>query len=279
MANLSGSLSQVGSVVLLTEAATKFSEMAAAFSQANAGKTLTIIQGYMSEWDMYKEYYDNYVGALKSELENTVKPILDNATPTEADRTTLFNWFKNTGYNDYNYQNTPLAAAQSTWTHHKKFKCSWAHAYFADGTIIYGIPNNLDNDPRRTGRFILIGTGGDQSMLQWLFRNSFKYGFYWYGPLDGAFIYVGTNPLKEDKQKILTNLGMQTNFFGVIGAQTQTYPTTPDEVTRFVNSLEKTGTITNSSGETVDAVVCNGVTRPKTDFNWTGWTLVMNDIS
>lgn len=270
MANLSGSLSQIGNIVLLTEAATAYQQMVAAY-----GKDMPAECGYMSEWDLYKEYGECFaplVGAYPSQAEiaretdtfnSTIKGLIAKPDPTEADRATLKDFFKDKGYGwfDYTKQQTAPGSENLKWFAFQKYKTSWAHPVLQDGTDLYAAPNRIEVDPRRTGRYVIIA-GQDANQLTWLYQNSYKYGFIWYGPQDGAFYYIGMDKkVGPTAEKALT-LGMAANMYRFVENKTGTAPNTPQDVENYVKNLLPT--------------LPNDVERGK--YRWTYWAVVMNQI-
>ena len=270
MANLEGSLSQIGNIALLTEAATAYQQMAAAF-----GKDLPAECGYMSEWDLYKEYTECYAPVAgtyptqtdvinETETFNaTIKGLVAKPDPTEADRTAIKDFFKDKGYGwfDYTKQQTSPGSENLKWFAFQKYKVSWAHPTLQDGMEFYAAPNTIDTDPRRTGRYVLI-TGQDTNQLAWLYQNSYKYGFIWYGPQDGAFYYIGADKKVSATAEKALALGMGANMYRYIKAKTGTPPATPQDVESYVKNLLPT--------------LPNQVERDK--FKWTYWAVVMNQI-
>lgn len=260
MANLSGSLSQIGNAVLLSEAATKFQEMSTAY-----GKDIAIETAYASEWDLYKEYTECFINpdqSLQDTFNSTIKGLVEKPNPTEADRSTLKNFFKNMGYGDFDYtrQTTAPGSDNLKWFKFQKFKTSWTHPFFATDTDIYAAPNTIDTDPRRTGKYVLIKTAGDSNLLKWLFQNSYKYGFVWYGPQDGAFMYIGMDKQLGAKAKKALTLGYDANMYRLIENKTGKAPETQQEVENYIKKLP----------------AMDPAERQK--YDWTHWAVVMNQV-
>jgi hypothetical protein len=266
MANLSGSLSQVENAVMTAAAAEKYIQMTTAY-----GKPIPIITAYASQWDLYTEGVECYVGtdnSIKTQLQETIKPLVDKPDPTDADRQVLdsffsaLEWGDSTGAPNWDYSKQSVIPQGSIWTHHLKWKCSWAHPYFADGTVLYGVPNNPTIDPRRTGNYILFNVEGNEPLLRWLFQNSYVYGFYWYGPLDGAFMYVGTDKLMSEEQKKALSFGYHANAYYLAKQGINAEPKSEKEITDWIN--QKVSTISDEN--------------ERKKYNWIHWQLVMNII-
>lgn len=276
MANLSGSLSQIGNIVLLTEAATAYQQMATAY-----GKNLLAECGYMSEWDLYKEYGDCFApltGAYPSEEEiaretdtfnATIKGLIAKPDPTEADRTTLKDFFKDKGYGwfDYSKQQTAPGSENLKWFAFQKYKTSWTHPVLQDGTEFYAAPNTINKDPRRTGRYVLIA-GQDTNQLTWLYQNSYKYGFIWYGPQDGAFFYVGMDKKVSATAEKALALGMDANMYRLVENKTGKAPQTHQDVESYLNTLLPTLVLPNGTPDE----------NERGKYKWTYWAVVMNQI-
>lgn len=261
MANLSGSLSQLGTVVMLTEAATQAAQLITAY-----GKDIPITAAYASEWDLYKEYAECYVGTnqdLLNTLNSTIKELIAKPDPTEQDRQTLKSFFANMGQSDFDFSKV---YGDAGWTRYVKWKTNNYHPFLAEGTMVYGFPNNINDDPRRTGRFIVFNAAGDSGILTWLYQNAHKYGFAWYGPLETAFMYVGTSQTFGETSQKAAALGTSMNLYRFIAANTGTAPTTQQDVTNFVNGIDANGY--NAGGKTYK----------KDSFNWIAWTVVMDEV-
>ena len=269
MANLSGSLAQIGQVVLKSEAAQAYQAMVSAY-----GKDIPAVAGYASEWDLFDEAAKCYVGsdpAMRQMLDVTIKPLLTKPDPSDADRTTIKDFFKGLGWGsgnspNWDYTKQTLIPKDDTWSHHQQWKTSWAHPYFADGTEIYGMPNVIDKDPRRTGHYVLISTAGNESLIKWLFQNSYKYGFYWYGPLDGAFIYVGTQKQLTDKQQKALSFGYHANVYYLVEQGLNKEPATEQEIQGWIN--QKIASLGNTPY----------AEEEKKKYGWIHWQLVMNSF-
>lgn len=270
MANLSGSLAQIGQVVLKAEAAQAYQAMVGAY-----GKDIPAIVGYASEWDLFDEAASCFVGsdpAMRQMLDVTIKPLLAKPDPTDADRTTVGNFFKGLGWGatdgspNWDYTKQSILPKDTIWSHHQQWKTSWAHPYFPDGTEIYGVPNVIDKDPRRTGHYVIINTAGNESLIKWLFQNSYKYGFYWHGPLDGAFIYVGTQKQPTDKQKRALSFGYHANVYSLAEQGLNREPATEQDILGWIN--QKIASLGNSPMDV----------KEKEKYGWTHWPLVMNSF-
>jgi hypothetical protein len=250
MADLTGKLSQVGNVVLDTEAATNFNAMVTAYNSP-----ITILSGYKSEWDLYREYVTHFNpnSGVGIDIEDA-KAYLDKPQPTDADRQQLSTIFANADGSWFDF--APLLN-NSAWAAFKKYKTSWVHPFMKSDQEILGWPHKVDVDPRRSGRLLVLQV--DSASLNWLFQNSYKYGFVWYGPTDGTFLYVGKDgTFSEDFKKIAT--------FGIKAASYVAYTASPSpkadateaDVTAYVNSI-------------ADASF-------KQKLQWTGWAAIMNEI-
>ncbi len=230
MANLSGSLSQVGSAVMTAAAATQFAAMNTAYTTANAGKSIVAVQGYMSVWDWAQEAASMWGTHHDPSIQNTfttvIKPLLQKADATEQDFTQVDNFFKDSvggGRNPqnnssvYDFSKLPPSLAGGAWAAYTVTKLSWAHPYFQQGQQIYGVPNRIDKDPRRTGHCVVIDikASGDDTALSWLFSNSHKYGFYWYGPTIELWMFIdpATAKLAQAKQDVLTKYSYHANGY------------------------------------------------------------------
>lgn len=267
MANLSGSLSQVENAVMTSAAAEKYVQMATAY-----GKPIPITVGYMSQWDLYAEAADCFIGTdrpIAEQLQNEIKPLLAKADPTDGDRQVLENffgslaWGGSTGAPNWDFSKQNIIPAGATWTHHLRWKCSWAHPYFADGTDIYGIPHMPALDPRRTGNYLLFNVEGNEPLLKWLFQNSFNYGFYWYGPLDGAFMYVGTDKQISGEQKTALSFGYHANaYYLAKQGRGGTPPASEADITNWINEKLASIPVTNEN--------------ERKRYAWIHWQLVMN---
>lgn len=268
MADLNGQLSQIGNVVLLTEAATAYQQMAAAF-----GKDLPAECGYMSEWDLYKEYGDCFapmaggyptpaqVATETDTFNATIKGLIAKPDPTDADRGTLNNFFKDKGYGwfDYTKQQTAPGSENLKWFAFQKYVTSWAHPVLKNGTELYATPNTINTDPRRTGRYVMIA-GQDENQLNWLFQNSYKYGFIWHGPQPGAFYYVGMDKKPGATAEKALSLGMRANMYRYVQVKTGSPPATQQDVDAYVKSLTDSLSDDNEKGK----------------YKWTYWAVVMN---
>jgi hypothetical protein len=265
MANLSGSLVQVENAVMTAAAAEKYIQMTTAY-----GKSIPVITAYASQWDLYTEAAECYIGTDKpviDSLQNTMKPLLAKADPTDEDRQVLENffgsleWGDSTGAPNWDYSKQTVIPQGSAWTHHLTWKCSWAHPYFADGTMIYGIPHRISVDPRRTGNYVLFNVEGNEPLLKWLFQNSYVYGFYWYGPLDGAFMYVGTDKLMSEEQKKALSFGYHANAYALAKqGRGGTAPESEKDITDWIN--QKLSTISDE--------------KERKKYAWIHWELIMN---
>ncbi len=251
MADLTGKLSQVGNIVLDTEAATNYNAMVTAYNSP-----ITILSGYKSEWDIYKEFIDH----LKPDFEGSidvdfVKATLEKAQPTEQDRASLASTFANANNGWFDF--SPLLN-NSAWANFKKYKASWVHPFLKDGEEIIGWPNKVDTDPRRSGKLLVLQV--EQASLNWLFQNSYKYGFIWYGPTDGTFLYIG-------KDVTFGESFTKAAAFGLKAASYVAYKAGPNpkadpveaDVTTYVNGLTDT--------------------TFRANLQWTGWKAIMNEVS
>ena len=229
MANLSGNLSQVGSAVLANAAATQFAAMNTDYTTANAGKSLVAVQGYMSVWDWAQEaasmWGTHHDSSMQNTFTTTIRPLLQKADATEQDFEQVNNFFKQVGggrnpqnkSSVYDFSKLPPSLAGGAWAAYTQTKLSWAHPHYQAGQLIYGVPNTVELDPRRTGNCVIIDikSSGDETALTWLFSNSHRYGFYHYGP--NIEVWMFTDPasgkLTQAKQDVLTKFSYQANGY------------------------------------------------------------------
>lgn len=250
MADLTGKLSQVGNIVLDTEAATNYNAMVTAYNSP-----ITLLSGYKSDWDIYKEYVDYIKPNSGVSIDvSEAKAILEKPQPTEGDRTTLSNLFANANNSWFDF--SPLLN-NSAWANFKKYKASWVHPFLKDGEEILGWPNKIDIDPRRSGKLIVLQV--EKASLNWLFQNSYKYGFIWYGPTDGTFLYIGKDvTFSESFTKAAAfGLGAAAYVAYKAGPSPKADPVEAD-VTAYVNGLTDT--------------------TFRANLQWTGWKAIMNEV-
>jgi hypothetical protein len=251
MADLTGKLSQVGNIVLDTEAATNFNAMVTAYNSP-----ITIVSGYKSEWDIYKEFIDY----LKSDFEGSfdideAKAMLEKAQPTEADRTSLASMFANANSGWFDF--SPLLN-NSAWANFKKYKASWVHPFLKEGEEVLGWPNKADLDPRRSGKLLVLQV--EQASLNWLFQNSYKYGFIWYGPTDGTFLYVGKDVAFGENFTKAAAFGLKAASYVVYKAGPSPKADAVEaDVTAYINGLADT--------------------TLRGNLQWTGWKAIMNEVN
>jgi hypothetical protein len=249
MANLSGSLSQVGSAVLANAAATQFTAMNTDYTTANPGKSLVAIQGYMSVWDWAQEaasmWGTHHEASVQSTFATVIKPLLQKVDATEQDFNQVNDFFKNNvgggrGPNFtsvYDFSKLPAGLAGGAWAAYTQTKLSWAHPYFQQGQLIYGVPNRIDKDPRRTGHCVVldIKSSGENTALSWLFSNSHKYGFYWYGPTVELWMFIdpATSKLSQAKQNILSLYSYHANGYYVYKQEKGVEPASRIEIEKW----------------------------------------------
>jgi len=224
MANLTGKLSQVGSAILLSEAAQKHQAMVQAY-----GKDIPIITGYMSEWDWFTEAsacWNHADVTLTDDLNIRIRPLLNKIDPTNGDRQTIASFFENVGgwtqdssipitgaVNNWNWTKLTKMSPNLTWSAYGRWRTTGFHPVFPANTFIYGFPNKLSLDPRRSGNFVLFNVTGNDPLLRWLFQNSYKYNFYFYGPLEGAFMYIKTDRKLSARTIKALSMGYNANAF------------------------------------------------------------------
>lgn len=248
MADLSANLSQVGSAVLSAAAAAQFQSMNAAYNAANPGKNITPIQGYMSVWDWAQEasslWGTHHDANMQNIFATTIRPLLDKADASQEDFDKINEFFgnqvrdgrnPNSNTSVYDFSKLPATLAGSAWAAYTKTKVSWAHPYFQAGTYIYGVPNTINKDPRRTGNFVSIDmkASGDDVALSWLFSNSHNYGFYWYGPTVESWMFLdpATTKLTAAKKEILTKFSYHANgYYSMTIGANKPKPTTRAEI-------------------------------------------------
>jgi hypothetical protein len=250
MADLTGKLSQVGNVVLDTEAATNFNAMVTAYNSP-----ITILSGYKSEWDLYREYvtYFNPNSGVGIDIESA-KAYLDKPQPTDADRQQLGTMFTNADGAWFDF--SPLLN-NSAWANFKKYKTSWVHPFMKPDQEIIGWPHKVSMDPRRSGKLLVLQV--DQASLNWLFQNSYKYGFVWYGPTDGTFLYVGKSITFSDEFKKAATFGLKAaSYIAYKAGPSPKADPVEQDITTYVNNL---------SDDTF-----------KRRLQWTGWEAIMNPI-
>ncbi|CAB4143471.1 hypothetical protein UFOVP450_147 [uncultured Caudovirales phage] len=263
MANLTGTMSSIMGVNLDTEAAAKYSEMTTAF-----GKEMPIQYGYMSEWDWYAEMVPCVIVAQSqtSQYEN-IKALATKADPTEDDRVALNNFMGNLGAGNFNMANHPEAAR--TWTAFNKYSLTWPSPFFKSSGLsyVYGWPNTLSNDPRRTGKVIVFKDASPY--FEWLIQNSYKYGFVWYGPDNDSFIYVGQSAAFGDEFKAAAALGLCAALYNVYKiANNGKAPASKQEVVDWVRNLPDTG-FQNGSASIPKKQLAN---------TWIAWDVFMTKV-
>jgi len=128
---------------------------------------------------------------------------------------------------------------------------------------VHPIPNNLKEDPRRTGRLFVVDaeTVKNKDLLSWIYNNSLLYGFLPYGsPEPNAFYFVGKEKVKDlvrtagDVAKVVsTFLGsiLPKDIITISTDKVLTHSLTPG--TEFADP---------GNAEEVVAVIVAGVTTP-----------------
>lgn len=258
MANLTGALAQVGSAVMTQTAATKFQEMNAAFTAANAGMSIMAIQGYMSVWDWGQEastmWGTHHDASIQTKFTTVIRPLLEKADPTQDDFNAVNNFFTNdvkdgrnpnNGSSVYDFSKLPAALVGGAWAAYTQTKLSWAHPYFQAGQMVYGVPNRINLDPRRTGNFVIIDikSSGDDVALSWLFSNSHNYGFYWFGPTIElwGFVDPATTKLSQARKDILTKYSYHANGYPLYKQEKNAEPASRDEIKEWGKSKGQLG--------------------------------------
>ena len=221
--NLTNKLRQVGSAILLDEAAQQHQAMVQAY-----GKDIPIVVGYMSEWDWFAEAiacWNNPSTVLTDQLNIQIIPIISKLDATTADRQTAASFFQDIGgytsdsenfggvVNNWNWMKQTAVSPNLMWSAYRTWKTTIYHPLYPPNTLVYGFPNTLNLDPRRSGNFVLFDVVGNDSLLKWLFQNSYKYNFYFYGPLEGAFMYINREQSLNARTKKALSMGYNANGF------------------------------------------------------------------
>ena len=218
--NLTNKLRQVGSAVLLDKAAQQHQAMVQVY-----GKDIPIVTGYMSEWDWFAEAiacWNNPSAVLTDQLNIQIIPLINKLDVTAGDRQTATSFFQNIGgytsdsdgvVNNWNWTKQTTISPNLMWSAYRSWRTTAYHPLYPPNTIIHGFPNLLSLDPRRSGNFVLFDVIGNDSLLRWLFQNSYKFNFYFYGPLEGAFMYIDREQKLNARSKKALSMGYNANGF------------------------------------------------------------------
>lgn len=203
-------MQQVGDAVVLSDAYSKFQLMVAAL-QKDKNVTLSIVQGYMSTYDVVDELrklLKDKTAASSPE----VTPLLD-AKKTIVDIVKEGNFDKLKQYIDNQPNNAfepPLMSQFNSAT---------------ENFNVQPFPIKPAKDPRRTGRLLVVGppsTVRGTEIQKWLYNNSLLYGFLPYGDTGmfnagAGLYYVGVEEIKKLAKQT-------TNVVSIIGKYLKSAP-------------------------------------------------------
>lgn len=182
MSDIKDSTIQQGQAIVLTEVNDNFRSMAAAL-QRDKGIAITIIQSYLSKYDVADDLRKRVKDRV-SKPSNDIKPLLDpNKTMTDIVRENNYDKLEN-------YLNQTLVMED----YEPPLKPDYTSV---SGIVVKCSPNKTNVDPRRTGLYIEIGPTDILKSIEvrkWLINNSVLYGFVMYD--NNALYYMGVDNIK-----------------------------------------------------------------------------------
>lgn len=260
MADITGQLSQIQNVALFSEAAIKYAEMATAL-----GKELPIAYGYMSEWDWFVDVdpcvFVQPTDSVKLTEYTEVKALVQKPDVTEQERGRIKAFYN--GLSKSQFDASKHTLSDKAWSGFKNYKVTWPHPFFKQfGANIVGWPNTLAEDPRRSGKLLVLKDAA--SSMEWLIENSYKYGFVWYGPTNDTFLYVGQAAAFSEDFKNAAAMGLKAPIYQFFKQAKGKAPASKQELADWINSLPTDG--------------YGSQPRSKLANTWIAWDVIMEEM-